>query len=87
MVMDAQQIDCRGCGAKVDVHAGLRTKTFVCEYCGSVCDNEKVVAVQDMQAKREEFKPWSHLRLGMTAEFLGHRRHIPRRTGTAVQNQ
>ncbi|MFH2007912.1 MAG: DUF4178 domain-containing protein [bacterium] len=72
MAMEAQQVDCRGCGAKVDIHAGLRTKTFVCEYCGSVCDGEKVVAVQDMQAKREENKPWSHLRLGMTAPFLGH---------------
>ena len=72
MAMQAQQVDCRGCGAKVDIHAGLRTKTFVCEYCGSVCEGDKVLAVQDMQAKREEFKPWSHLRLGMTAEFLGH---------------
>jgi len=72
MAIDAQQVDCRGCGAKVDIHAGLRTKTFVCEYCGSVCEGDKVVAVQDMQAKREEFKPWSHLRLGMTAQFLGH---------------
>lgn len=72
MAIEAQQVDCRGCGAKIDIHAGLRTKTFVCEYCGSVCEGDKVVAVQDMQAKREEFKPWSHLRLGMTAEFLGH---------------
>lgn len=72
MALEAQQVDCRGCGAKVDIHAGLRSKTFVCEYCGSVCDGEKVVAVQDMQAKRQEYKPWSHLRLGMSAPFLGH---------------
>ncbi len=76
MPLEAQQVDCRGCGAKIDIHAGLRTKTFVCEYCGSVCDNEKVVAVQDMQAKRKEFKPWSHLRLGMKAQFLGREYQI-----------
>ena len=72
MGLAAQQIDCKGCGAKVDIHTGLRMKTFVCEYCGSVCDNEKVVAVQDAAKAREKYKPWSHLRLGMECKLLGH---------------
>jgi len=71
MALAAQQIDCRGCGAKIDIHTGLRMKTFACEYCGSVCDNEKVVAVQDAANSREQNKPWSHLRLGMQAKLLG----------------
>ncbi len=71
MALEAQQIDCKGCGAKVDIHTGMRMKTFTCEYCGSVCDNEKVVAVQNAQEAREKYKPWSHLRLGMKAPLLG----------------
>lgn len=71
MPLEATQIDCRGCGAKVDIHAGLRTKTFVCDYCGSVNEGEKVTAVQDMQALRAQYQPWSHLRLGMRAKLLG----------------
>lgn len=72
MPLQATQIDCKGCGAKIDIHAGLRSKTFVCEYCGSVNEGGQVTAVQDMQAKREQHKPWSHLRLGMKASLLGH---------------
>jgi hypothetical protein len=76
MALQASQIDCKGCGAKVDIHAGLRTQTFVCEYCGSVNEGEQVTAVQDMQSKREQHKPWSHLRLGMKATLLGHEYQI-----------
>lgn len=76
MALAAQQIDCKGCGAKVDIHTGMRMKTFVCEYCGSVCDSEKVVAVQKAQDAREKYKPWSHLRLGMQAQLLGHEYQI-----------
>lgn len=76
MALQATQIDCKGCGAKVDIHAGLRSKTFVCEYCGSVNEGEQVTAVQDMQSKREQYKPWSHLRLGMKATLLGHEYQI-----------
>ncbi len=71
MALAAQQIDCNGCGAKIDIHSGLRMKTFSCEYCGSVCDGEKVVAVQKASDAREKYKPWSHLRLGMQAKLLG----------------
>ncbi|MDY0001884.1 MAG: DUF4178 domain-containing protein [Polyangia bacterium] len=71
MPLEATQIDCKGCGAKVDILAGLRSKTFVCEYCGSVNEGEKVTAVQDMQALRAQYQPWSHLRLGMRAKLLG----------------
>ena len=71
MTLTARQIDCNGCGAKVDIHTGLRMKTFVCEYCGSVCNGEKVVAVQKAAADKEKYKPWSHLRLGMQCKMLG----------------
>ena len=76
MPLQATQIDCKGCGAKIDIHAGLRSRTFVCEYCGSVNEGGQVTAVQDMQAKREQYKPWSHLRLGMRATLLGHEYQI-----------
>lgn len=76
MALEAQQVDCRGCGAKLDIHTGLRARTFVCEYCGSVCDNEKVVALQDVQESKVKYKPWSHLRLGMMAKFLGQEYQI-----------
>ncbi len=72
MAQQATQIDCRGCGAKLDIHTGLRARTFVCEYCGSICNHEKVVALQDVQQTKQKYKPWSHLRLGMTARFLGN---------------
>ncbi|MFH2007892.1 MAG: DUF4178 domain-containing protein [bacterium] len=72
MSLPVRQIDCNGCGAKVDIRTGLRMKTFVCEYCGSVCDGDKVVAVQKAADAREKYKPWSHLRLGMKAQLLGH---------------
>lgn len=76
MALQATQVDCKGCGAKIDIHAGLRSKTFVCEYCGSVNEGEKVTAVQDMHSMREQFKPWSHLRLGMRAKLLGREYQI-----------
>jgi hypothetical protein len=71
MALVARQIACNGCGAKVDIHTGLRMKTFVCDYCGSVCDGQQVLAVQEREAARQKYMPWSHLRLGMECKLLG----------------
>ncbi len=71
MTLRVRQLDCPHCGAKVDVRTGLRMRTFVCEYCGSVCQGQEVVALQEAAAARERNRPWSHLRLGMQANFFG----------------
>jgi hypothetical protein len=70
------QVGCNGCGAKLDVHAGLRTRTFVCDYCGAVNEGKEVLAVQEVQTLRERYRPSSPLKLGLTATLLGHEYQI-----------
>jgi len=45
--------------------------TFVCEYCGSVCENEQVVALQNQKKIKQEYAPLSFLKLGVKGNFLG----------------
>jgi predicted RNA-binding Zn-ribbon protein involved in translation (DUF1610 family) len=86
MALEVTQVDCRSCGAKLDIHTGLRARTFVCEYCGAICDHEKVVALQDLQEMKSKYAPWSHLRLGMKGRFLGQEYQIIGRVRSTEKN-
>lgn len=66
-----RQIECANCGAKIDIRCGLRSKTFACDYCGAVCQNNQVVSLQQQHGLKERFAPRSFLKLGMKGQFLG----------------
>ncbi|MBN2724000.1 MAG: DUF4178 domain-containing protein [Deltaproteobacteria bacterium] len=69
--LQVQQIECANCGAKIDIRCGLRSRTFACEYCGAVCQNDQVVSLQNQQEIKEKYAPKSFLKLGMKGHFLG----------------
>jgi hypothetical protein len=68
--LNVKQVECVNCGAKIDIRTGLRMKTFACEYCGSVCENDEVKYIQDQHELKHKFAPLSFLKLGMKANFL-----------------
>jgi Domain of unknown function (DUF4178) len=68
--LQVNQVECVNCGAKIDIRTGLRMKTFCCEYCGAVCEDDQVVALQNQQELKEKFRPMSFLSLGMKGVFL-----------------
>ncbi|MGM0596653.1 MAG: DUF4178 domain-containing protein [Myxococcota bacterium] len=69
--LNVKQVECVNCGAKIDIRSGLRMKTFACDYCGSVCENDEVRYIQDQHALKQKFAPMSFLKLGLKANFLG----------------
>ncbi|MBU1238074.1 DUF4178 domain-containing protein, partial [Myxococcota bacterium] len=74
--LSVSQVDCAGCGSKIDIRTGLRAKTFTCDYCGAVCENDQVVAMQNQQDIKGKYAPMSFLRLGLRGSFLGQRYQI-----------
>lgn len=69
--LKVNQVDCANCGSKIDIRTGLRAKTFTCDYCGAVCEDDQVVAIQDQQKLKTQFAPMSFLKLGLKGTFLG----------------
>ncbi len=74
--LQVNQVDCANCGAKIDIRTGIRVKTFTCEYCGAVCENDQVVAIQNQQEIKERFAPQSFLKLGLQGTFLNSQYQI-----------